>query len=88
MVCFNYISKVIIKNLINLCLKVLNKTKEINKLRELEGLREIYNNYDTFIIDLWGVMHNGIMLNPRAIETVENSVTSKICFCLMRQDQE
>ena len=41
-------------------------------MRELEGLKEIYNNYDTFIIDLWGVMHNGIMLNPRAIEVVEN----------------
>ena len=41
-------------------------------MRELEGLKEIYNNYDTFIIDLWGVMHNGIMLNPRAIEAVEN----------------
>ena len=41
-------------------------------MRELKGLKEIYNNYDTFIIDLWGVMHNGIMLNPSAIEAVEN----------------
>ena len=41
-------------------------------MRELEGLKEIYNNYDTFIIDLWGVMHNGIMLNPKAIEVVKN----------------
>ena len=41
-------------------------------MRELEGLKEIYNNYDTFIIDLWGVIHNGIMLNPKAIEVVEN----------------
>ena len=40
-------------------------------MKELKSLKEIYNNYDTFIIDLWGVMHNGIMLNPRAIEAVE-----------------
>ena len=41
-------------------------------MRELIGLKEIYDNYDTFIIDLWGVMHNGIMLNPKAVEVVEN----------------
>tara|TARA_B100000575_G_scaffold230209_1_gene191191 strand:+ start:67 stop:873 length:807 start_codon:yes stop_codon:yes gene_type:complete len=41
-------------------------------LRELKGLKEIFNNYDTFIIDLWGVIHNGITLNPKAIEAIEN----------------
>ena len=41
-------------------------------MKELKGLREIYDNYDTFIIDLWGVIHDGIMLNPKAIEVVEN----------------
>ena len=41
-------------------------------MRELEGLKEIYNNYDTFIIDLWGVMHNGITLNSKAIDAIEN----------------
>ena len=41
-------------------------------MRELKGLKEIYNNYDTFIIDLWGVIHNGIKLNSKAIEVVEN----------------
>ena len=32
----------------------------------------ISNSYDAFIIDLWGVMHNGIRLNSGAIEVVEN----------------
>ena len=41
-------------------------------MKELNGLKEIYNNYDTFIIDLWGVMHNGITLNPKAIKVIEN----------------
>ena len=29
-------------------------------MKKLEHLSEIYSSYDTFIIDLWGVMHNGI----------------------------
>jgi HAD superfamily hydrolase (TIGR01459 family) len=39
-------------------------------LRELNHLSEIINSYDTFVIDLWGVIHNGITLNERAIEAV------------------
>ena len=39
-------------------------------MKELEHLSEIFNNYDTFVIDLWGVMHNGIKLNAKAIEAV------------------
>ena len=58
-------------------------------MRELKGLKEIFNNYDTFIIDLWGVMHNGIMLNPKAIEAIENlkKNSKKLYFYLMHQDQ-
>ena len=40
-------------------------------MKELEHLSEIYKNYDTFVIDLWGVIHNGIKLNPKAIEAVD-----------------
>ena len=40
-------------------------------MKKLDHLSEIYNLYDTFIIDLWGVMHNGIRLNPKAIEAIE-----------------
>jgi len=46
------------------------------KLKKLEHLSEIYKLYDTFIIDLWGVIHNGIKLNPRAIEAIENLNTN------------
>ena len=41
-------------------------------MKKLEHLSEIYNLYDTYIIDLWGVMHNGIKLNADAIKAVEN----------------
>jgi len=40
-------------------------------LKELKHLRDIFENYDTFVIDLWGVMHNGVVLNPKAIEAVD-----------------
>ena len=40
-------------------------------MKELNHLEDIYEKYDTFIIDLWGVMHNGVTLNPSAIEAVD-----------------
>ena len=54
----------------------------MSKLKELNHLSDIYKNYDTFIIDLWGVIHNGVMLNPKAIEAVEQLAknSKKIVF--------
>ena len=40
-------------------------------MKQLNHLAEIFQNYDTFIIDLWGVMHNGVALNPEAIKVVD-----------------
>jgi HAD superfamily hydrolase (TIGR01459 family) len=40
-------------------------------LRELNHLSEVFDAYDTFVIDLWGVIHNGIKLNEKAIEAVD-----------------
>ena len=41
-------------------------------MRNLNHLSEVFHSYDTYVIDLWGVMHNGIALNSKAIEAVEN----------------
>ena len=41
-------------------------------MKKIEHLSELSKNYDTFGIDLWGVMHNGIRLTNSAIEAVEN----------------
>ena len=51
-------------------------------MKELKHLADIFKNYDTFIIDLWGVMHNGVTLNPNAIEVVDrlNKNSKKIVF--------
>ena len=43
-------------------------------MKKLANFSEIYNDYDTFIIDLWGVMHNGIKLHKGSIEVVENLI--------------
>ena len=40
-------------------------------MKELNHLADIYENYDTFVIDLWGVMHNGVTLNSNAINAVD-----------------
>ena len=44
---------------------------------KLNRLAEIYKNYDTYVIDLWGVIHNGVELNHKAIEAVKNLVQEK-----------
>ena len=46
-------------------------------MKKLAHLSEIYIQYDTFIIDLWGVMHNGITLNRNAVNAVENLKNNK-----------
>ena len=40
------------------------------KIKKLEHLSEIFQEYDAFIIDLWGVMHNGVNLYNSAINAV------------------
>ena len=51
-------------------------------MKKLEHLSEIYSFYDTFVIDLWGVMHNGILLNDKAIEVADRLLkeSKKIVF--------
>ena len=46
-------------------------------MKKLNHLAEIHKNYNTYIIDLWGVIHNGVKLNPKAIEVVKNLIDSK-----------
>ena len=46
-------------------------------MKKLNHLAEIYENYDTYIIDLWGVIHNGVKLNSKAIKAVENLIQNK-----------
>ena len=38
----------------------------------ITGLRQVQSKYDTFFIDLWGVIHNGVKPYPDAINVLEN----------------
>ena len=40
-------------------------------MKKLDHLKNIINNYDYFIIDLWGVVHNGIKPYQGAMKTIE-----------------
>ena len=46
-------------------------------MKKLNHLEEICSFYDTFVIDLWGVVHDGVRLNFKAIEAIENLVKNK-----------
>ena len=46
-------------------------------MKKLTHLAEIYKDYDTYVIDLWGVIHNGVRLNPKALEVVEKLIQNK-----------
>jgi len=37
----------------------------------ISGLKDIINEFDTFILDQWGVLHNGGDAFPKAIETLQ-----------------
>ena len=46
-------------------------------MKKLNHLAEIYNSYNTFVVDLWGVVHNGERLNLKAIEAIENLIKNR-----------
>ena len=48
-------------------------------MKKLNHLAEIYKDYDTYLIDLWGVIHNGVRLNLKAnIKLIQNK--KKVVF--------
>ena len=51
--------------------------------KSIRGLSQIRSKYDAFFIDLWGVIHDGVKLNPGAIEVLENLNKLKKRFVLL-----
>ncbi|WP_298943043.1 hypothetical protein [uncultured Psychromonas sp.] len=39
-------------------------------MKKINGLKDIIDNFDTFILDQWGVLHNGGDAFPEAIEAL------------------
>ena len=40
-------------------------------MKNINSIKEIINNYDNFIIDQWGVMHDGVNGFKHAIDAIE-----------------
>jgi len=53
------------------------------KAKLINGLGQVQSKYDTFFIDLWGVLHNGIKLYSGAVEVLENLNKLNKRFVLM-----
>tara|TARA_B000000460_G_C21237634_1_gene273454 strand:+ start:93 stop:428 length:336 start_codon:yes stop_codon:yes gene_type:complete len=49
----------------------------------IKGLSQVQSKYDTFFIDLWGVVHNGIELYSGATDVLENLNKLKKRFVLI-----
>ena len=52
-------------------------------MKKLDHLKNIINNYDHFIIDLWGVVHNGVMPYQGAMKTIEELHNNKKNYCFL-----
>ena len=39
--------------------------------RNIRGVEEIIKNYEAFLIDLWGVVHNGVKLFPNILKVLQ-----------------
>ena len=48
-----------------------------------EGLKSIIKNYDILYIDLWGVVHNGVILHNNAIKALEEITKAKKKYVLL-----
>ena len=46
----------------------------MRKIETISGLNEIYKNYDVFILDQWGVMHDGYKGYLSAIDCVNKLI--------------
>ncbi len=51
---------------------IVNNFMHSTKPRKIEGLKQIFEKYDVYFIDLWGVMHNGVECYAEAITVLKN----------------
>ena len=48
-----------------------------------EGFSSVINSYDLFLVDLWGVVHNGIILHKEAVNVLTKILDYKKDFVLL-----
>ena len=56
--------------------------KGVKKLKKIEHLSDVFSSYDTFVVDLWGVMHNGVNLHKKAMIVADEllKASKKVVF--------
>ena len=59
--------------------------KDINCINKIS---DIEKNYSLFLIDLWGVIHNGIKIFPEILEVLRNLQKKKKKLFLLPMHQE
>ena len=50
---------------------IVNNFMYLTKPHKIEGLKQIFEKYDVYFIDLWGVMHNGVECYAEAITVLK-----------------
>jgi HAD superfamily hydrolase (TIGR01459 family) len=55
----------------------------MTKNLDSEGLRSVFDNYELFFIDLWGVVHNGIELHENAVHALSKISEAKKNYILL-----
>ena len=55
----------------------------MTKSLDSTGLRSVFNDYDFFFIDLWGVIHNGVSLNEKAVDVLNKISEAKKDYVLL-----
>ena len=52
-------------------------------MKKLDHLEDIVRNYDQFIIDIWGVIHNGLLPFQGAMKAIEELHKNKKNYCFL-----
>lgn len=53
------------------CVIQVLRNNLINKLQLIQGLSTVSSHYEGFLIDVWGVLHDGESLYPHALDCLE-----------------
>ena len=64
-------------------MRFLSYISNMTKNLDPSGIKSIFNRYDLFFIDLWGVVHNGIELHDNSIDVLDNLSAAKKDFVLL-----
>ncbi len=63
------------------------KASDMNAIPLINGVSEVADNYDAFIIDIWGVVHDGARPYPYTRDVLQNlSDMNKTCLFLSNTD--